>query len=53
MIRLLLRTAIALVANAVLIVADTPRGGGDRRETFVTAVVVYTVVFAALQPFLS
>ena len=53
-IRLLVRTAIALVANAVgLIVAATLLDGMSLDVTgFVTAVVVYTVVFALMQPFL-
>ena len=53
MIRLLVRTAIALVANAVgLIVAATLLDGMSLDVTgFVTAVVVYTVVFALMQPF--
>jgi uncharacterized membrane protein YvlD (DUF360 family) len=47
------RTAIALVANAVgLIVAAALLDGMSLDVTgFVTAVVVYTVVFALMQPF--
>jgi hypothetical protein len=53
-IRLLVRTLIALVANAVgLIVASLLLDGFEIDVTgFVVAVIVYTVVFALLQPFL-
>lgn len=55
MIRLLVRTAIAIAANAVgLIVAAVVL---DDMEidvaSFVVAVVIFTVVFAVLQPFLA
>ena len=54
MIRLLVRTAIALVANAVgLIVAAAVLDGMTLNATgFIVAVVVFTVVFALMQPFL-
>ena len=53
MIRLLVRTGIALVANAVaLIVAAGLLDGMSLNATgFVVAVIVFTVVFALLQPF--
>ena len=55
MIRLVVRTIIAVAANAVgLIVAALVL---DRMEidvtSFVVAVVIFTVVFAVLQPFLA
>ena len=55
MIRLVVRTVIAVAANAVgLIVAALVL---DRMEidvtSFVVAVVIFTVVFAVLQPFLA
>ena len=54
MIRLLIRVVIALVSNAVgLIVAAAVLDGMSLNATgFVVAVVVFTVVFALLQPFL-
>jgi len=53
-IRLLVRLLIALVANAVgLIVAAAVLDGMSLNATgFIVAVVVFTVVFALLQPFL-
>jgi putative membrane protein len=53
-IRLIVRTVIALAANAVgLIVAAGVLEGMSLDVTgFVVAVVVFTVVFALLQPFL-
>jgi uncharacterized membrane protein YvlD (DUF360 family) len=55
MIRLLVRTAIALAANAVgLIVAAVVLDDMEIDVTsFVVAVVIFTVVFAVLQPFLA
>jgi uncharacterized membrane protein YvlD (DUF360 family) len=52
-VRLLVRTFIALVANAVgLIVAATVLDGMTLNVSgFVVAVVIYTIVFALLQPF--
>ena len=54
MIRLLVRTLIALVANAVgLIVAAAVLDDVQLDATsFVVAVVIFTIVFALLQPFL-
>jgi putative membrane protein len=54
MIRLLVRLLIAVAANAVgLIVAAAVLDGVALDATgFVVAVVVYTIVFALLQPFL-
>ena len=54
MIRLIVRTVIALAANAVgLIVAAVLLDGMSLDVTgFVVAVVVFTIVFALLQPFL-
>jgi len=53
-IRLIVRTVIALAANAVgLIVAAVLLDGMSLDVTgFVVAVVVFTIVFALLQPFL-
>jgi uncharacterized membrane protein YvlD (DUF360 family) len=53
-IRLLVRTLIALVSNAVgLLVAAAVLDGMTMNATgFVVAVVIYTVVFALMQPFL-
>jgi putative membrane protein len=53
-IRLLVRTVIALASNAVgLIVAAAVLDGMSLDATgFVIAVVVFTIVFAFLQPFL-
>ena len=55
MIRLLVRTAIAVAANAIgLIVAALVLDGVDLDVTsFVVAVVIFTIVFAVLQPFLA
>jgi putative membrane protein len=55
MIRLLVRTAIAIAANAVgLIVAAVVLDEMEIDVTsFVVAVVIFTVVFAVLQPFLA
>lgn len=54
MIRLIVRTIVALVANAVgLIVAAALLDGMTLDVTgFVVAVVVFTIVFALIQPFL-
>ncbi|HET9213759.1 MAG TPA: phage holin family protein [Gaiellaceae bacterium] len=54
MIRLLVRVAVALVANAVglLVAAAVLDGVRVDFSGFVLAVVVFTVVFALLQPFL-
>ncbi len=54
MIRLLIRTLIALVSNAVgLIVAAAVLDGMRLNATgFVVAVVLFTVVLALIQPFL-
>jgi uncharacterized membrane protein YvlD (DUF360 family) len=54
-IRLLVRTAIALVANAVgLIVAALVLDKMDIDVTgFILAVVVFTIVYALIQPFLA
>lgn len=54
MIRLVVRTAIALAANAVgLVIAAALLDGMSLNVTgFVVAVVVFTVVFALAQPFL-
>jgi uncharacterized membrane protein YvlD (DUF360 family) len=53
-IRLIVRTAIALLANAVgLIVAAALLDGMSLNATgFIIAVVIFTVVFALMQPFL-
>jgi uncharacterized membrane protein YvlD (DUF360 family) len=55
MIRLLVRTGIALAANAVgLVVAAAVLDGMDLDVTsFIVAVVIFTVVLAVLQPFLA
>ena len=55
MIRLVVRTLVALVANAVgLIVAAALLDGMTLDVTgFVIAVVVFTIVFALIQPFLA
>lgn len=55
MIRLLVRTVIALAANAVgLLVAAAVLDGMHLDATgFVVAVVIFTVVFALMQPFLA
>jgi uncharacterized membrane protein YvlD (DUF360 family) len=54
-IRLAVRTLIALLGNAVgLIVAAVVLDGVDIDATsFVAAVVIFTVVFAIIQPFLT
>ena len=53
MIRLLIRIAVALLANAVgLLVAAVLDGVRVELSGFVLAVVIFTVVFALLQPFL-
>ena len=54
MIRLIVRTIVALVANAVgLIVAAAVLGDMELDVGgFVVAVVIFTIVFALLQPFL-
>ena len=53
MIRLIVRTIVALVANAVgLIVAAAVLGDMELDVSgFVVAVVIFTIVFALLQPF--
>jgi uncharacterized membrane protein YvlD (DUF360 family) len=53
-IRLLVRTLVALLSNAVgLIVAAALLDGMSLNATgFVVAVVIFTVVFALMQPFL-
>ncbi|HET7856982.1 MAG TPA: phage holin family protein [Gaiellaceae bacterium] len=55
MIRLLVRTLVALAANAVgLLVAGVVLDGMDLDTTsFLVAVVIFTVVFALMQPFLA
>ncbi len=55
MIRLLVRTAIAVAANAVgLVVAAAVLDGFSLNfASFVIAVVIFTIVFAVLQPFLA
>jgi putative membrane protein len=54
-IRLLVRTGIALAANAVglLIAAAVLDDMEVDATSFVVAVVIFTVVFAVLQPFLA
>jgi putative membrane protein len=54
-IRLIVRTLIALVANAVgLIVAASVLDGMHMNVSgFILAVVIFTVVFALMQPFLA
>jgi uncharacterized membrane protein YvlD (DUF360 family) len=54
-IRLLVRTAVVLAANAVgLIIAAALLDGVDLDATsFIVAVVIFTVVFALLQPFFA
>jgi uncharacterized membrane protein YvlD (DUF360 family) len=53
-IRLLVRTAVALAANAIglLIAAAVLSGMHVTASSFIVAVVIYTVVFALMQPFL-
>ena len=55
MIRLLVRTVIAVAANAVgLVVATAVLDGFSLNfASFVVAVVIFTIVFAVLQPFLA
>ncbi|HEX3290228.1 MAG TPA: phage holin family protein [Gaiella sp.] len=55
MIRLLFRTLVAVAANAVgLIVAAIVLDGFEINvASFVLAVVIFTIVFAVLQPFLA
>lgn len=55
MIRLIVRTLVALAANAIgLIVASVVLDGFDINvASFVVAVVIFTVVFAVLTPFLA
>ena len=55
MIRLLVRTVIAVAANAVgLIVAAAVLDGFSLNvASFVVAVIIFTIVFAVLQPFLA
>ena len=55
MIRLLVRTLISVAANAIgLIVAAIVLDGVHLNfASFVVAVVIFTVVFAVLQPFLA
>ena len=54
MIRLLVRTAVAVAANAVglLVAAAVLDGVHLDGVAFLVAVVIFTVVFALLQPFL-
>ena len=55
MIRFIIRTAIALVANAVglLVAAAVFDGVQLNARGFLVAVVVFTVVYALMQPFLA
>ena len=55
MIRLAVRTLIALAGNAIgLVVASLVLDGVDINATsFLVAVVIFTVVFAVVQPFLA
>ena len=55
MIRLIVRTGIMLLANAIgLIVASLVLDGVDLNATgFLVAVVIFTVVLALMQPFLA
>ena len=55
MIRLLVRTLIAVAANAVgLIVASVVLDGFSiNAASFIVAVVIFTIVFAVLTPFLA
>jgi uncharacterized membrane protein YvlD (DUF360 family) len=55
MIRLLVRTLIAVAANAIgLIVAAIVLDGVHLNvASFIVAVVIFTIVFAVLQPFLA
>jgi putative membrane protein len=54
-IRLIVRTAIALVANAVGLLVAAALLEGVKLDVggFLVAVVVFTVVFALMQPFLA
>ena len=54
MIRLVVRTAIALAANAVGLIVAAALIDGVRLDAtgFVIAVVIFTLVFALMQPFL-
>ena len=55
MIRLLVRTAVAVAANALgLLIAAWALDGMDLdASSFILAVVIFTIVFAVLQPFLA
>lgn len=55
MVRLLVRTLVALAANGIgLVVAATVLDGFEINvASFVVAVVIFTVVFAVLTPFLA
>lgn len=55
MIRLIVRTLVALAANAIgLIVASVVLDGFELNlASFIVAVVIFTVVFAVLTPFLA
>ena len=55
MIRLIVRTLVAVAANAVgLIVASLVLDGFDIDVTsFIVAVIIFTIVFAILTPFLA
>jgi uncharacterized membrane protein YvlD (DUF360 family) len=54
-IRLIVRTLIALVANAVglLVAAAVLDGMHMNASGFILAVIIFTVVFALMQPFLA
>lgn len=55
MVRLIVRTLVALAANAIgLIVASLVLDGFELNvASFIVAVVIFTVVFAVLTPFLA
>jgi len=55
MIRLIVRTLVAVAANAVgLVVASLVLDGFSINvASFIVAVVIFTIVFAVLQPFLA
>ena len=55
MVRLIVRTLVALAANAIgLIVASVVLDGFELNvASFIVAVVIFTVVFAVLTPFLA
>ena len=55
MIRLIVRTLVALAANAIgLIVASVVLDGFELNvASFIVAVVIFTIVFAVLTPFLA